>query len=346
MRKVMVSVWNGEAPLLRGLLFPGLWVLAALYGAGLKIREGLYRKGLMRTEKPAIPVISVGNISLGGTGKTTVVAMLSEELRRRGHKPAIIMRGYKKEKEGTFAVDPARDTAREAGDEATMLARRTKLPVVVGKRRGEGIRKAVEEFDADIVVFDDGYQVRDVEKKVEVLVLNGRQGAASLRLFPLGALREPLDAAKRADIVLMNKGDPGDPLRRLVQDIPAFRVRYRPLHLFNLKRGATTDFRYVKGRRVLAFSGLGDNASFFSLLREIGADVVRCVEFPDHHRYDESDLRRMESYADVELLVTTEKDAVKMDGMEVSDSLFYLSVEAQIEDGERFVDLALRKAGA
>ena len=137
----MVRVWNGEAPLLKALLFPALWVLAALYGAALKIREGLYRNGLMRTERPAIPVISVGNITLGGTGKTTVVAMLSEELKRRGYKPAIIMRGYKKKKAGTFAVDPERDSAREAGDEATMLARRTKLPVVVGKRRGDGIRE-------------------------------------------------------------------------------------------------------------------------------------------------------------------------------------------------------------
>jgi len=346
MRKVMVRVWNGETPLLRGLLFPALWVLAALYGAGLKIREGLYRTGLMRTAEPPIPVISVGNVSLGGTGKTTVVAMLSEELRRRGYRPAIIMRGYKKKKGGTFVVDPSKGSASEAGDEATMLARRTRLPVLVGKRRGDGIRKAVEEFGADIAVFDDGYQVRDVEKKVEVLVLNGRQGLKSMHLFPLGILREPMDAVKRADIVLINKGDPPDRLRRLVADAPAFRVRYRPLHLYNLKRGAMTDFRYVSGRKVLAFSGLGDNDSFFTLLREIGAHVVRCVEFPDHYQYEETDLRRLESYADVELLVTTEKDAVKMGGMEAGDGLFYLSVEAQIEDGEKFIDLALRKAGA
>jgi tetraacyldisaccharide 4'-kinase len=342
----MVRVWNGEAPLLRGLLFPALWVLAALYGAALKIREGLYRNGLMRTEQPAIPVISVGNISLGGTGKTTVVAMLSEELKRRGYKPAIIMRGYKKKRGGTFAVDPERDSAREAGDEATMLARRTKLPVVVGKRRGDGIKKAVEEFGIDIAVFDDGYQVRDVEKKVEVLVLNSQERPESMHLFPLGFLREPLTMAKRADIVLISKGDPGDRMRGLAPGTPAFRVRYRPLHLYNLKRGAMTDYRYVSGKKVLAFSGLGDNGSFFALLKDIGADVVRTVEFPDHYQYEESDLRRMEAYADVDLLVTTEKDAIKMDRMDVSDSLFYLSIEAQIEDEERFIDLALSKARA
>lgn len=339
-------MWNGEAPLLKALLFPALWVLAALYGAILKAREGLYVAGLIRTERPPIPVISVGNISLGGTGKTTVVAWLSGELKRRGYRPGIIMRGYKKKKAGTFAVDPRTDSAEIAGDEATMLARRTMLPVIVGKRRGDGIKTAVREFGIDIAVFDDGYQVRDVEKSVEILVLNGSEGPGRLHLFPLGFLREPLATMKRADILLINKGDLGDRVKGLVPKIPAFHVRYRPVHLYNLKRRAMTDYQYVSGKKVLAFSGLGDNSSFFGLLKDIGANVVRTVEFPDHHRYEESDLMLMGSYDDVEILITTEKDAVKIDHMDVSDNLFYLSIEAQIEDEETFIDLALSKAGA
>jgi len=346
MRRTMVRVWNGEAPLLRALLYPLLVVLAGLYGAALKAREGLYRKGLLSKERPSIPVISVGNISLGGTGKTTVAARLSGELRRRGYRPAIIMRGYGKKRAGTFAVDPGRDSPDVAGDEATMLARRTMLPVIVGKRRGEGIRKAVREFGVNVAVFDDGYQVRDVEKSVEVLLLNASAHPASMHLFPLGFLREPFAMAKRADILLVNKGDLRGKALALIPEVPAFRVNVRPLHLYNLKRGAIIDYRYLEGKRVLAFSGLGDNASFFWLLREIGADVVRAVEFPDHYRYRESDVKRLESYDDVDVLVTTEKDAVKIDHMDVGESLFYLSIEVQIEDEEKFIDLALSKVRA
>jgi tetraacyldisaccharide 4'-kinase len=107
-----------------------------------------------------------------------------------------------------------------------------------------------------------------------------------------------------------------------------------------------TDYRYVKGKKTLAFSGLGDNASFFNLLKDLGADLVRTVEFPDHHRYSGKDLERLYSWGDVEILVTTEKDAVKIESMEAGDNLFYLSIEAQIEDEAALIDLVLSKAGA
>jgi tetraacyldisaccharide 4'-kinase len=343
---MMARVWKGEAPVLRGFLFFPLLVLSGLYRTALIARESLYRMGLMRTEQATIPVISVGNISLGGTGKTTVVERLSRELRERSLRPGIIMRGYKKKRAGVFAFDPKRDTAESAGDEAAMLSRRTMLPVLVGKRRKEGIERAIREFGIDIAIFDDGYQVRNVHKDVEVLVLNGQAGRDSMHLFPLGFLREPLETIRKADVLLINKGELTGSVKEAAAGIPAFHVRYRPLYLYGLKRRAMTDYRYARGKKTLAFSGLGDNGSFFNLLGDIGADLVKTVEFPDHHRYSKEDLRRLASWRGAEILVTTEKDAVRIEHMEVEDNLFYLSIEAQIEDEATLIDLILSKARA
>jgi tetraacyldisaccharide 4'-kinase len=344
MRRTMVKIWKGEAPVARAFLFPFLVALSLLYRAALVARELVHRVGIIRAARAAIPVISVGNLSLGGTGKTTVVERLSMQLKERGLRPGIVMRGYGKRRAGTFAVDTKQDTARSAGDEATMLARRTALPVIVGKHRGEGIEKGVRDFGIDIAVFDDGYQVRNVYKDVELLIVKGSEPRASMHLFPLGFLREPLEMARKADIILVNKGELVEPIASLAVGKPVFSIKYRPLHLFNFKKRGAVDYRYAAGRKVLAFAGLGDNASFFDLLREIGADLVKTVEFPDHYEYTAEDMTSLQAFAGAEVVLTTEKDAVKIDRFEVGDNFFYLSVEAQIENETAFIDSVLEKA--
>jgi tetraacyldisaccharide 4'-kinase len=343
MRKTMIRIWKGEMPRLRLLVFAPLFVLSQIHRSILIVRETAYRFGLFQVSQSPVPVISVGNISLGGTGKTTVVERLSAGLKKRGLLPGIITRGYKKKRPGTFAVDPHGDTADNAGDEAVMLARRTMLPVVVGRERNAGIEAAIKGFGIDAAVFDDGFQVRNVRKDVEILVINGQDGPAAMHLFPLGFLREPLEMTKKADIILVNKGELAGPLIPLVAGKPVFRVRYRPLHLFNIRRRAMVDYRYLKGERVLAFSGLGDNRSFFALLAEIGADLVRTVEFADHHRYSANDLKDMQCFEGAGTVVTTEKDAVKIDEEDAGENLFYLAIEAEIEREEAFIDLVVKK---
>ncbi len=344
MRKIMVKIWNGEARAARTVFFPLLFVFSGLYGIGLKVRDRLYRRGFVKIDRSPIPVISVGNLSLGGTGKTTVVQFLSARLKERGFKPGIVIRGYKRKRAGTFFVDAAHDDARSAGDEAIMLARRTALPVIVGKDRAQGILMGFRASGLNVAILDDGYQVRKIHKDVELLVVNGREPAQALRLFPLGFLREPLEMARKADIILANKGELAQPIASFVAGKPVFRVRYRPLHLFNLERRAMVDYRYVRGRKILAFSGLGDNASFFNLLTEIGANLVKAVEFPDHYAYRAGDIERLRSFAGVEAIVTTEKDGVKIDRLGVTSEFFYLSIEAQIENEDEMIDLILKKA--
>jgi tetraacyldisaccharide 4'-kinase len=344
MGRIMARVWKGKAPVARAFLFLPLSLLSCIYCGALIVRDVLYRSGVLRVQRVSIPVVSVGNISMGGTGKTTIVEKLCRELQDRGFRPGIITRGYRRKKGGTFVVDPRTDNAESAGDEAFMLARRTMLPVIVGTNRARAIACGIEESGIDVAVLDDGFQVRDLYKDVEVLVTNGKEHDNALHLFPLGFLREPLEAARRADVLIVNKGgEVNDRMKPYASAVPVFHMTYRPLHLHNIKRAAVVDFRAMDGKKVIGFAGLGDNSAFFALLRRLGADLVRTVEFEDHHRYDEGDMRRLASFDDAQMVVTTEKDAVKLDRGLARDSLFYLAVEAQIEEEHALVDMVQNK---
>ncbi len=286
-----------------------------------------------------IPVISVGNISLGGTGKTPVVERISIMLKEKGFHPGIVTRGYKRKRKGVFAVDPHRDSARMAGDEAYMLARRTGLPVIVGSDRALAIVEGMKNFHIDIALLDDGFQVRNLRKDAEVVVLNPGRG----RLFPLGSDREPPAKLRNATVVLANKGDLDDSVKGMIPGIPVFAMRYKPVYLHNMKRNLIGPCGFLKGKRIAAFSGLGDNASFFSLLEDLGAQVVEEMEFPDHHSYTARDMERIRTFNHVDALVTTEKDAVKLEERDVPDNLFYLTIEAQIEGEAEMLELLLAK---
>lgn len=345
MRNTIIRVWTGEASLARGLLYIPLAFLSFLYRIILMAREYMYKTGIMGTEASPIPVVSVGNITLGGTGKTPVVERLASQFKARGFNPGIVTRGYMRKRKGTFPVDIGSDTAETAGDEAYMLARKTRIPVIVGTDRLRAIRCGIETNEIDMAILDDGFQVRDLKKDVDILLLNGKESLSRQELFPLGPYREPVERVRSSDTILFSKGEPDSATLRFTRDIPTFRVHYRPVHLYNMKRDLIAHFNYLKGLKTLAFSGLGDNSSFFGLLRTIGADVVSEMPYPDHHRYTKQDLERIRAVDGIECIVTTEKDAVKLSGMDMPENLFYLSIEARIEDEEALVDLLLKKIG-
>jgi tetraacyldisaccharide 4'-kinase len=342
MRTLMTRIWRGEAKATRLLLFIPLLAVSGLYGLVLKYRERWWRQKAEMVDQAPVPVISVGNITVGGSGKTPVVERLAYKLQSRGYKPCIILRGYRRKKKGVFAVNISEDTHETAGDEAFMLAKRTRLPVIVAKKRIEAVLEAVSRFDSDVALLDDGYQVRNLKKDLEVLVLNAST-PQNPDLFPLGPLREPLSAVERADILLVNKGEPDDTVRGLAAGIPLFQVSYRPLHLFCMRRDSIVHHGFLKDKRVLAFSGLGDNRPFFNLLRALGATVVNEVEFEDHHRYTAVDLQRLCSYGKVDMMVTTEKDAVKLEALDAPENLFYLAIEATIERENELIDLIVNR---
>lgn len=339
MRNLIVRLWKGEAEHVRLLLVVPLTLLSWIYGACLKLRDYMYKSGTLKVQEVPIPVISVGNISLGGTGKTPVVERISVLLKERGFHPGIVTRGYKRRKKGIFAVDASTDSAKMVGDEAFMLARRTGLPVIVGSDRALAIVEGMKNFRIDIALLDDGFQVRNLRKDAEVVVLNPGHG----KLFPLGSDREPPAKLRNATIVLANKGDLDDMVRGVIPGIPVFTMRYKPVYLHNIKRNLIGHYGFLRGKRIAAFSGLGDNASFFSLLEDLGAQVVEELEFPDHHAYTARDMEKIRALNHVDALVTTEKDAVKLMDRDLPENLFYLTIEAQIEGEAEMLELLLTK---
>ncbi len=338
----MTRIWRGEAKRARLLLFAPLFVVSFLYGLAVKATERRWRQKADMIDRAPIPVISVGNITVGGSGKTPVVEKLAHRLQAKGYRPCIILRGYRRKKKGVFSVDLQKDTHETAGDEAYMLAKRTRLPVVVGKRRIEAIDEGISRFGATVALLDDGYQVKNLKKDLEILVLNAST-VQNPDLFPLGPLREPLDAVGRADIMLVNKGEPDDTILDLAAGIPLFRVNYRPLHLFCMHHESMVHHGFLRGKRVLAFCGLGDNKPFFNLLRTLGAIVVREAEFEDHHHYTMADVVKLRASTDIDMMVTTEKDAVKLETMDIPENLFYLAIEAVIEREAELVDLIVNR---
>lgn len=339
----MIKIWRGESKYWKWLLLPLLICLSRLYGLCLKIRSSLYKSGLLKTDEVSIPVLAIGNITIGGTGKTPLVERLASRMKEIGFNPGIITRGYKRTRQGTFCVDSINDKAREVGDEALMLAKKTNIPVFVGKKRSHAIVEAIKKNRINLAILDDGYQVKNVMKNVDVVVLKGGLHNKSTDLFPLGPCREPIDRLKNADAILINNGNIDAKIEDIIFGIPTFKMAYRPMHLYNIKHNLITHYNVLNGKKVLAFSGLGDNKSFFELLRTLGADVVREVSFQDHYSYKNKDIEELSSYCDVNLIVTTEKDAVKIAGMTIPDNLFYLSIEANIEKEQDLIDVILRK---
>jgi len=327
------SIWRGE----RGsLLLPFLHLLSLLYRAGLLFRDRVLPK--KKVQDVGIPVISIGNLSVGGTGKTSLAERLSLYLKEKGYLPCIVTRGHKRKRGGTFFVDPSKDSPRDVGDEPLLLARKTGLPVVVSKDRAEAIRRALVRFNVNVAILDDGFQVRGLKKDLEILILHEKNGN-SYDLLPKGPLREGIERLKDAHILLCKQKGVPEIVEPLVAGKPLFRLSYSPLYLFNLKTTSYLDWKALRGKRVLAFSGLGDNEGFFELLRSLGAKLVECLSFPDHHNYTKADMARLRTFPHAEMLLTTEKDAVRLQHVELPDNLFYLSVRLAIEREEEFFSL-------
>lgn len=320
-----------------------LFFLSQIYRLGLSLKLSLDKK---KTAKiPPVPLVSVGNLSVGGEGKTPLVIKIASFFIDIGLKPAVISRGYGRKKMGTFSVDIKKHCAASCGDEPYLLAKNLRCPIIVGKKRERAIEKAVKEFGIDIAILDDGFQVRDLKKDVEVVVLKVAREFLNFNLFPLGPMREPIENIKRSDIIVLNCGF-GKMVQKVPENlfgsIPVFYAHLRVLNLLGIRDGMYRDYKWLKGKEVVAFSGLADNDSFFRLVENIGAKLKFAIPFPDHHFYKKKDIERILSHK-ADLYITTEKDAVKLTSLDVPENFYSLSVEMVIEGERDFFSLILEK---
>jgi tetraacyldisaccharide 4'-kinase len=305
---------------------PLLLPFSAVFRFGVALRHAGYQHGWFKTHRLARPVVSVGNLTAGGTGKTPLVACIAKILLRRGWKPSILTRGYgRSSKAGMIVVEPGvgrRPDPQEVGDEPALLARiLPEVPLVVCADRFRGGQAAEERSQVDAHILDDGFQHLALARDVDVLALDATQTISDWRLLPAGRQREPLSALRRAQIVVITRTDSADPqaLEQLVLKVnPAvriFRSRTVLIGWTDTWSGEAVSIEEFHARKVAAYCGIGNPRAFFSDLRRWGFDVIAEDAFPDHHGYtDEEIWRLMESAGKrgAAALLTTQKDAVKL----------------------------------
>jgi tetraacyldisaccharide 4'-kinase len=288
--------WHGPASLTAHLLKP----LAALYGA--VAAQQMRRKGL----KAGIPVFCVGNYHVGGAGKTPTVLALAKLLRELGETPVVLSRGYGGKLRGPVRVDPRRHAASDVGDEPLMMA--DALPVIVSRKRADGVPLARAQ-GATVILMDDGFQSPAIVKDAALIVIDGTRGVGNGQVFPAGPLRAPLrpQLARTDALIIVGAGSAAS---AIAAEIVA---QSKPVLSAHLKPDAT-QVAELRGKRVLAFAGIGDPARFFNTLRASGIDVAAERFFADHHPYTQAEIESLlaEAKHDGLTLVTTEKDLARL----------------------------------
>ncbi len=295
--------------------------LASLFLAASLLRRLAYRYRLLPVHRLPVPVIVVGNISVGGTGKTPLTLWLVEALRQAGWRPGILSRGYGGSQGGPAPVRADSDPA-EVGDEPLLLARRAGVPVWIGRRRAQaGSALLAAHPEVDVLITDDGLQHYALARDVEIAVVDGVRRFGNGWPLPAGPLRELPGRLNEVDAVVVHGGE-ADWLR---VKAPVYRMRLAPRRLRQLSNpGCTQPLDWLTGRRMQAVAGIGHPERFFELLRKLGAEVVP-HPFPDHHAFRERDLPPG-------TVVMTEKDAVKCARFARSDD-WVLEVDAVVDPG-------------
>jgi tetraacyldisaccharide 4'-kinase len=302
--------------------------LSAIYGGVVWARGAFYDRGMLRSWRLQGSVISVGNLSAGGSGKTPFVILLGELLKARGISFDVLSRGYGRKTGGVLLVDPG-GLPRDFGDEPLLIARRLQVPVVVGEDRYEAGRFAESRFGSQIHLLDDGFQHRGLARDFDIVLVTAEDGRD--RLLPAGRLREPLRALRRADAVVLASGASPE----------AFPVTGKTV--WRVRRGILP--QNIPSRPVV-FCGIARPQSFLLQLRSAGIDPVAEAFFRDHHAYtakDVRDLLQLQQRSEADGFVTTEKDAVNLGGFLPSLApLAVVPVKMELDDAANAVDTMLR----
>ena len=348
-----------------------------IYERAVQTRLGLYRRRILRPQELGCPVVSVGNLTVGGTGKTPVAEMLARELQRRGRRVAILSRGYKsvprpfaqRLKNKLFKhldLFPPRIVSdgkavlldsRHAGDEPHMLAKN--LPgvcVLVDKDRVKSGLHALRHFGSDVLLLDDGLQYQRLRHRIDVVLVDRQSPFGNEHLLPRGTLREPPSNLRRASYIVVTKSAPHPDhdllarLRKLNPTAAIIECNHAPRYWQNIQTGEKLPLEHLRGRHVGAMSGIARPESFEEGVRQLGAIVEITKGFADHHRFTKKEILRFLEWCDrrsLDALVTTEKDAVRFPDIDRPPvPMLFLRVEIEIlRGGEHWEDLLRRLAG-
>lgn len=347
------------------LLF--LSFLSRLYGGAHRLRGVAYQRGWLRTHRLACPVVSIGNLVAGGTGKTPLTQFIARHAQHLGYRPVILSRGYKgrAERKGGVVSDGTTVlmTPEMAGDEPFMLASSLSgIPVIVGQDRYRSGYLAIKQFQPDLVLLDDGFQHIRLARDLNILLLDNHRPLGNGYLLPRGSLREPLAAIKRADAVVLTRAEKDQPLPSVVQPYlgakPVFQASHQPVIEGMLPAGhqpgytgadPLADASEIVGRRVFAFSAIARNDDFFRTVKRLHGEVVGQSGFSDHYQYTHQDLLAIGKealQAGADCLVTTAKDFVRI-GQRIKFPLDLVVVNVAIRfilaDFDKFLSASLKR---
>jgi tetraacyldisaccharide 4'-kinase len=299
-----------------------LWVASCGYGLGVRFLAWYCASTAIRLP---CKVISVGNISLGGTGKTVLVEFIAGYLRQQGHKVAVLSRGYKRKYRvpRTAYREKTEGYYEEMGDEPAMLKMRLKdVPVIVDHDRARGARLAIAEYGVDTVILDDGFQQWKLKKDLEIVAIDAGCSFGNMQVIPRGVLREPLSALQRADVFVITKtnlnpeaGEVSGFLKSFNPGAPVFESEHALIGFYLSERpGSLAGIDALKGKKAVLVSGIGDPVSFEKIIAQSGVSIGHAFAFPDHHPYTENDAERIFRECReraIDTVITTEKDSVR-----------------------------------
>jgi len=328
-----------------------LWPWSVVYQVGLWLFLAVYSLRLRKRHRLGVPVISVGNLTFGGTGKTPAVEAICRMLIERGKRVAILSRGHGGSARGSVVVSDGESVlsdADEAGDEPVLLARSLPgVPVVAGRDRRVSGDLACARFAPDVIVLDDGLQYWQLHRDLDIVVMDAERPFGSGFVMPMGDLREPVSGLRRAGVVLLSNADSLDPSELLALTACVSKLAPEALVLGCSRRasslagadGRSVELEWLKGLDVAAFCGIGRPQSFFGMLESLGARLTAQLAFGDHYRYTRDDIARIcEARAGAKAVVTTEKDFARLGpGLAIGD-LYVLGIELDIEERNRLAE--------
>ena len=329
-------------------LRPLLLVISQVFKTFVLIRIQAYKRGWLKTETVKTVVISVGNLTVGGTGKTPVVDFLVKEFQRRKKRPVILSRGYKRKDASTprrlrFCEDKTIDPAL-FGDEPYLLAlRNPEVPVYVGSSRIITAHSAEEKDHPDVLLLDDAYQHLAIHRDLNLLLIDAEQGFGNSHLLPFGVLREPINQWVRADAIILTKSNlaASDSVLQMLKhelnvSCPVFNFNYEIQSLTRLDGKSKLNIHEIKTKRLLLTSGIAQPKGFEKLLVQQGVEISGKIEFPDHHDYRNEDVQKIlnqQKKLHPDYVLTTEKDAVKLRSFpELHEHVWVLEMETRPEN--------------
>lgn len=345
-REKYIRIISGEAEGVGPLLSRAALTLASgLYYLGATTKSVAYRSGLFKQQRVDARVVSIGNISVGGAGKTPATIFFARRFLSEGRNVAVLSRGYGRRTRMDVPLAVSNRTQivlgpHEAGDEPCLIARKLPgVPVVVCGERVRGAEFAIERFDADTIILDDGFQHMALARDEDIVVIDCSEPFGFGHVLPRGLLREPLNALGRATAFLLTRAgrhEHAHIVRRLKEINPEARIlksRHKPVRVRNVRTGAENPCDFLACKNVFALSSIGNPHSFEDTLLELQAAVAGSRRFRDHHWYTPADINTIKEQAEqsgADLIVTTEKDAVRLELVPGLPDMFLLEIELEL----------------